>query len=54
MQKEAEIRHKHDMQRIQAEMAGRAQIERENKDIISDQIRLKAEEKRKTTLESIT
>lgn len=54
MEKEAEIRHKHDMQRIQAEMAGRAQIERENKDIIRDQIKLKAEEKRKTTLESIT
>ena len=54
MEKEAEIRHKHDMQRIQAEMAGRAQIERENRDIISEQIKLKAEEKRKTTLESIT
>ena len=54
MERESEIRHKQDMARIQAEMAGRAKIERENKDIISEQIRLKAEEKRKTTLESIT
>ncbi|XP_005109167.1 ATPase family AAA domain-containing protein 3-A [Aplysia californica] len=54
MQKEAEIRHKHDMMRIEAEMKGRAKVERENKDIIREQIKLKAEEKRKTTLESIT
>lgn len=54
MEKEAEIKHKHDMMRVEAEMRGRAKIERENRDIISEQIKLKAEEKRKTTLESIT
>ena len=34
-------------------MKGRAQIERENQDLIKDQIRLKAREQRETVLESI-
>ena len=34
-------------------MKGRAQIERENHDLIKDQIRLKAREQRETVLESI-
>ena len=54
MEKEAEIRHKHDMMRIEAEMRGRAKVDRENKDIIKEQIKLKAEEDRKTRLDSIT
>ncbi|KAK3736546.1 hypothetical protein RRG08_051538 [Elysia crispata] len=54
MEKEAEIRHKHDMMRIEAEMRGRAKVDRENKDIMKEQIKLKAEEDRKTRLESIT
>ncbi|CAL1532884.1 unnamed protein product [Lymnaea stagnalis] len=54
MEKESEIRHKHDMMRIEAEMRGRALMERENKDIIKEQIKLRAEEERKTKIQSIT
>ena len=42
------------MMRIEAEMRGRAKVDRENKDIIKEQIKLKAEEDRKTRLDSIT
>jgi ATPase family AAA domain-containing protein 3A/B len=51
---EAALRHKHELQKIEAETRARGQIERENKDINLEQIRLKAEERRKTILESIT
>jgi len=50
---EAELRHKNEMLRVEAEMKGRAQMERENKDINLEKIRLKAAERRKTVLESI-
>ncbi|ELT95487.1 hypothetical protein CAPTEDRAFT_220985 [Capitella teleta] len=53
MEHEAELRHKNDMKRIEAEMKAKAVIERENKDITMEQIRLKAAERRKTILESI-
>ncbi|OAF67946.1 ATPase family AAA domain-containing protein 3 [Intoshia linei] len=51
---EAELRLKNDLKRIEAEVRGRGQIERENKDITMETIRLKAVEKRKTILDSIT
>ena len=50
---EAELRHKNEMTRLEAELRGKAQIDRENKDITMEQIRLKAAERRKTVLESI-
>jgi ATPase family AAA domain-containing protein 3A/B len=53
MEQEADLRHKNDMKRIEAEMKAKAVVERENKDITLEQIRLKAAERRKTILESI-
>ncbi|KAK0056454.1 ATPase family AAA domain-containing protein 3-A [Biomphalaria pfeifferi] len=53
MEKEAEIRHKHDLMRIEAEMRARGQVDRENRDIIKEQIRLRAEEDRKTKIDAI-
>ncbi|XP_076003321.1 ATPase family AAA domain containing 3 [Genypterus blacodes] len=50
---EMELRHKNELLRIQAESKARAQVERENADIIREQIRLKAAEHRQTVLESI-
>ncbi|XP_010773598.1 ATPase family AAA domain containing 3 [Notothenia coriiceps] len=47
------LRHKNELLRIQAETKARAQVERENADIIREQIRLKAAEHRQTVLESI-
>ncbi|XP_065218736.1 ATPase family AAA domain-containing protein 3A homolog [Planococcus citri] len=51
---EMELRGKTEMQRAQAKMAARAKFERENHDLIMEQIRVKAEENRKTVLDSIT
>lgn len=48
-----ELRHKNDMLRVEAEARARAKAERENADIIREQIRLKAAEHRQTILESI-
>lgn len=53
MEYEAELRLKNEMKRIEAELRGRAKVDRENQDIIKDQIRLKAKENRQTVLESI-
>ncbi|KAM4704094.1 ATPase family AAA domain-containing protein 3A [Rhinophrynus dorsalis] len=50
---EMELRHKNEMMRIEAEARARAKVERENADIIREQIRLKAAEHRQTVLESI-
>lgn len=50
---QAELTHKNDMKRIEAELRGKAQIERENQDLIKEKIRLEALEARKTKLESI-
>jgi len=41
------------MKRLQAELKGKAQVERENRDIYMEQIKLKAQEQRQTILESI-
>lgn len=48
-----ELRHKNEMLRVEAESKARARVERENADIIREQIRLKAAEHRQTVLESI-
>ncbi|XP_066527360.1 ATPase family AAA domain containing 3 [Hoplias malabaricus] len=50
---EMELRHKNEMLRVEAEAKARARVERENADIIREQIRLKAAEHRQTVLESI-
>ncbi|XP_014667844.1 PREDICTED: ATPase family AAA domain-containing protein 3-B-like isoform X1 [Priapulus caudatus] len=50
---ESDLRYKNDMKRIEAELRGKAQVERENHDLYMDQIRLKASEKRVTVMESI-
>ncbi|XP_046370572.2 ATPase family AAA domain-containing protein 3-like [Haliotis rufescens] len=50
---EADLRYKNEMKRIEAELRGKAKIDRENQDIIRDQIKLKAQEQRQTVLESI-
>ncbi|XP_036415760.1 ATPase family AAA domain containing 3 [Colossoma macropomum] len=50
---EMELRHKNEMMRVEAEAKARARVERENADIIREQIRLKAAEHRQTVLESI-
>jgi ATPase family AAA domain-containing protein 3A/B len=41
------------MKKLQAELKGKAQIERENRDIYLDQIKLKAQESRQTVMEGI-
>lgn len=53
MEYQADLNHKNDLKRIEAELRGRAKVDRENQDIIKEQIRLKAQEDRKTRLESI-
>uniref|UniRef100_A0AAQ5YIZ3 AAA+ ATPase domain-containing protein n=1 Tax=Amphiprion ocellaris TaxID=80972 RepID=A0AAQ5YIZ3_AMPOC len=50
---EMDLRHKNDLLRVEAEAKARAQVERENADLIREQIRLKAAEHRQTVLESI-
>ncbi|KAM9430826.1 ATPase family AAA domain-containing protein 3-like isoform 1-T1 [Salvelinus alpinus] len=45
--------HKNELLRVEAESAARAKVERENADLIREQIRLKAAEHRQTVLESI-
>eukprot|EP00794_Sanderia_malayensis_P015334 gene15334-16911_t len=50
---EADLRHKNEMRKLEAKMKAQAQIERENKDIRLEQIRLKATEQRETVLQSI-
>ncbi len=53
VEQEAEIRHQYDMKKLQAELKGRAQVERENRDIYIEQIKLKSQEHRQTVLEGI-
>ena len=50
---EMEMKHKHEMSQVEAKMRAKGKVERENRDINLEQIRLKAAEKRKTVLESI-
>lgn len=53
MEYEAELRLKNDMKKLEAELRGKAQVDRENRDIILERIRVEAAERRKTVLESI-
>lgn len=53
IEQEAELKHQYDMKKLQAELKGRAQVERENRDIYLEQIKLKAQEQRQTILESL-
>lgn len=50
---EMELRSKNEMQRIEAELRAKAKVDRENRDLTLEQIRLKASENRITVLESI-
>ena len=54
IEEEAELRHQYDMKKLAAELKGKAQVERENRDIYMEQIKLKAQENRQTILEGIT
>uniref|UniRef100_H2N9H1 AAA+ ATPase domain-containing protein n=1 Tax=Pongo abelii TaxID=9601 RepID=H2N9H1_PONAB len=53
VEREMELRHKNELLRVEAEARARTKAERENADIIREQIRLKAAEHRQTVLESI-
>ncbi|OWF44069.1 ATPase family AAA domain-containing protein 3-B-like [Mizuhopecten yessoensis] len=53
MDYEYELRRKNDMARVQAEMKGKAKADRENHDLIKEQLRIKGQEHRQTVLESI-
>ncbi|XP_032088250.1 ATPase family AAA domain-containing protein 3-like [Thamnophis elegans] len=53
VEREMELRHKNEMLRIEAEAQARARAERENADLIREQIRLKAAEHRQTVLDSL-
>ena len=53
MEDEAALRQKTELARIEAETKARGKMERENRDINLEQIKLKAAERRKTILESI-
>ncbi|XP_076066542.1 ATPase family AAA domain containing bor [Oratosquilla oratoria] len=50
---ELEQRHKYDMKRLEAEMAAKGKVDRENQDLTLEQIRVRAAEDRETTLKSI-
>ncbi|XP_033084624.1 ATPase family AAA domain-containing protein 3A [Trachypithecus francoisi] len=53
VEREMELRQKNEILRVEAEARARAKAERENADIIREQIHLKAAEHRQTVLESI-
>jgi len=50
---EAELRHSNEMKKLDAKMKAQGVIERENKDIRLEQIKLKAQEHRETVLQSL-
>lgn len=50
---EMSMRSKAEQEKVKAKMKARAEFERENHDLIMEQIRVKAAENRKTVLESI-
>jgi ATPase family AAA domain-containing protein 3A/B len=54
IEQELALKHKYDMDRVQAETKARAQAERENRDIHMEQLRANAQERRQTIIESIT
>lgn len=51
--KSLDLSHQNDLKRIEAEAKARAKVERENRDVYLEQIKLKANEDRQTKLESI-
>lgn len=51
--KELDLRAKADAKRIEAEILGQAQVERQNRDIRLEQLKVKAQEKRATIMEAI-
>lgn len=53
IEEEAELKHQYDMKRLQAELKGKAEVERDNREIYLEQIKLKAQEHRQTILEGI-
>eukprot|EP00118_Oscarella_pearsei_P009601 m.55954 g.55954 ORF g.55954 m.55954 type:complete len:487 (+) comp34526_c0_seq2:290-1750(+) len=50
---EAELRHQNEMKRLEAELSGKAKIDRENRDLNLEKIRVNAQERRETVLKSI-
>ncbi|KAG0712108.1 ATPase family AAA domain-containing protein 3-B [Chionoecetes opilio] len=50
---ELEQRHKYEMKRVEAETTARARTERDNQDLMLEQIRVRASEDRETTLKSL-
>ncbi|KAK2183460.1 hypothetical protein NP493_312g07014 [Ridgeia piscesae] len=50
---ESELRKQNDLARVKAEIKAKAEMERDNRDVILEQIRVKALERRRTILESI-
>lgn len=49
-----QLRSKAEQDKVKAKMKARAEFERENHDLLMEQIRVKAAENRKTVIESIT
>ncbi|CAG9768258.1 unnamed protein product [Ceutorhynchus assimilis] len=47
------LRHQNEMKKVEAELRAKAKVDRENRDLTLEQIRLKAQENRVTVLESI-
>ncbi|XP_066261669.1 ATPase family AAA domain-containing protein 3A homolog [Euwallacea similis] len=50
---EMDLRNKNDMKKVEAKFRAKAKVDRENRDLTLEQIRLKAQENRVTVLESI-
>lgn len=50
---EMDLRHKNEMKRVEAELKAKAKVDRENRDLTLEQIRLKASEHRITIMEGI-
>lgn len=50
---EAELKHRNDMKLLESELRGKAKVERENRDIRAEQIKIQAAEHRETVLQSI-
>ncbi|KAK3861694.1 hypothetical protein Pcinc_026928 [Petrolisthes cinctipes] len=50
---ELEQRHKYDMKRVEAEMGAKARVDRDNQDLMLEQIRVRAAEDRETMLKSL-
>lgn len=53
LEHEMSLKHENDLKRIQAEMKGKAILERDNHDLYMEQIKLKEKEHRETVMESI-